>query len=128
MAKLLSTFSFNVNSLRLDPKLDFIAKVPSGISDREALFSVLRDELKFPAYFGNNWDALSECLRDLSWIPHRRVVILHEDLPSLDEREIVIYLEMISECVLDWQPDESHQLVVVFPPEARAAIADHEKR
>lgn len=120
----ISAFSFDMSSLKLDPQTDFIAKLPSGLSDRKVLFEALCRELQFPSYFGNNWDALSECLRDLSWIKCRRVVIFHEDLPPLDAKDIAIYLEVLSECVRDWKPDEDHKLVVVFPQEVRDAIAN----
>jgi hypothetical protein len=33
------------------------------------LLAVLGRSLQFPEYFGNNWDALDECLADLSWLP-----------------------------------------------------------
>jgi hypothetical protein len=94
-----SEFSFDVESLTLDPRVDFIAKLPSGLSDRKSLFSALCRELQFPSYLGNNWDALSDCLRDLSWIRHHRAILLHEDLPPLAARDIVTYLEVLSECV-----------------------------
>jgi len=37
-------------------------------SDLE-LFAKLSSSLQFPDYFGNNWDALDECLSDMEWIP-----------------------------------------------------------
>jgi RNAse (barnase) inhibitor barstar len=33
------------------------------------LFDRLADELAFPAWFGRNFDALADCLGDLSWLP-----------------------------------------------------------
>ena len=117
-----STFSFDVGALHLDAINDFVAYVPSGLKDRNSLFEALRRELQLPNYFGNNWDALSECLRDLSWIKNRRVVIRHQDLPPLDAKGITTYLQILSECVRDWKPDEDHELVVAFPPEARDAM------
>jgi RNAse (barnase) inhibitor barstar len=55
--------------------------------------------LRFPAYFGKNWDALSDCLTDLSWLDnaysHFVVVIDHWDhcaSPLLQE----ILQEMVS--------------------------------
>ena len=32
--------------------------------------------LKFPTWFGHNWDALSDCLTDMSWWPAGRYVII----------------------------------------------------
>jgi hypothetical protein len=37
------------------------------VSDKAAFLRTVAAALRFPAYFGHNWDALEECLRDLSW-------------------------------------------------------------
>ena len=120
----LSAFSFDVSALNLNPKVDFVARIPAGIFDRDILFDVFSRQLQFPAYFGKNWDALSECLRGLSWIERRRVVLIHEDVPALGAKQVTVYLEVLSECIGDWKEGEEHQLAVVFPPNARGAISE----
>jgi hypothetical protein len=119
----ISEFSFDVWQLQLDQESDFVARIGPGIRTRERLFEVLRHELRLPAYFGENWDALSDCLRDLSWINERRVVIQHAELPPLGEDDLSVYLDVLSECVKDWKSTDSHQLVVVFPQAARPTLS-----
>jgi RNAse (barnase) inhibitor barstar len=44
--------------------------------DKQALLGQCASTLGFPDYFGRNWDALEECLNDLSWLPRRSVGLL----------------------------------------------------
>ena len=39
---------------------NLVAIVPAGIRSAEKLFSILSKALKFPSYFGRNWNALMD--------------------------------------------------------------------
>jgi RNAse (barnase) inhibitor barstar len=101
---------------------DHVARIPGGIVTRDQLFSALSRELRFPAYFGQNWDALWDCLCDLSWIECRRVIIAHEAIPDLDAPTLRVYLELLAQCRQGWKPDEQHELVVTFPETAECIV------
>lgn len=115
-------FIFRDSLSDLSRKDDYIARIPAGITTREELFDVLSRELNFPSYFGANWDALWDCLCDLSWIDRRRVIVAHEAVPDLDEATLKVYLEELTRSAKDWGPDEEHELLVVFPEHAQARI------
>ncbi|MFI1202291.1 barstar family protein [Streptomyces sp. BHT-5-2] len=44
----------------------------AGAADKAAFLDRCADALDFPGYFGHNWDALADCLTDLSWLPPAR--------------------------------------------------------
>lgn len=46
------------------------------IAGTEELMDGLAVGFSFPDYFGRNWDALDECLRDLSWLPAEGYVLV----------------------------------------------------
>jgi hypothetical protein len=117
----------------------FVLRVPLGIRSKGDLFAALADIGRFPGHFGSNWNALLDCLRDLSWITNRKVVILHSDLPLQDNpSECRIYLEILQIALADWLkpskpepnmvespfewPYVEHELRVVFPIETRATV------
>ena len=61
----------------------------SVMPDEGSVFDAFYWSLCFPEYFGWNWDALSDCLRDLGWIPADRYVLLidHAEMLLRDEPE-----------------------------------------
>jgi RNAse (barnase) inhibitor barstar len=92
----------------------FVALV-SGINEsKEDLFNELKEKLSFPDYFGNNWDALYDCLCDLSWISKSKIILLHKDLPKLDAKSTVIYLNILIDAVSAWKTDNNKTFEVFF--------------
>lgn len=104
------------------PRGAHVARIPAGIDSKTALFRALVPALALPDYFGVNWDALEECLKDLSWIDKRAVAIVHEDLPALQKKELTTYLSILSDSAAGWKEGEEHALVVVFPAKAEKAL------
>src|SRR5881394_15455 len=43
-----------------------------GVADKRTLLERCAVEFELPSYFGHNWDALRDCLIDLSWVPATR--------------------------------------------------------
>jgi len=115
------TFNFTDAPLLRDN--EFVATIPAGLKSADALLHALYERVHLPGYFGFNWDALSDCLRDLHWIENDRVVLLHADLPALPLTELRAYLDVLAECVTSWTAGEAHSLVVVFPLAARSQVA-----
>lgn len=101
-------------TLRDDDTL--VLEVPASLTSKETLLSWFANQLKVPDYFGANWDAFDEALRDLSWIKERKVVLSHQDVPLSGGKDRKIYLEVLGNAVRDWKSDPSHELVVSFPP------------
>src|ERR1051326_1670912 len=48
-----------------------------------ALFDEMAAALQFPSYFGENWNALDECLNDLEWLPGDAYVLVFERSPEV---------------------------------------------
>ncbi|MET8911666.1 MULTISPECIES: barstar family protein [Micromonospora] len=75
------------------------------MTDADHVFYEFSDALLFPGYFGWNWDALSDCLRDLNWLPADSYLIVVERAPLLmstspDERQTLF--RVLSRAVRTW--------------------------
>ena len=56
------------------------------VRDKAALFERVATALEFPDWFGHNWDALADCLGDLSWLPADGFLILLEHCDGFSTR------------------------------------------
>jgi hypothetical protein len=54
------------------------------IADPAELLEECATQLAFPIWFGNNWDALVDCLADLSWLPAAGYVLIWDRYGRLD--------------------------------------------
>ena len=95
-----------------------VVRIPAKAKGKEKLLSVLAAKLRFPSYFGHNWDALEECLCDLSWLGDRpRVVIVHEVFPfSAAGDSLATYQSILADAVAVHRARGTPPLLdVVFP-------------
>lgn len=108
-----------------------VVRVPAKARGKEKLLNILSEKLRFPRYFGHNWDALEECLGDLSWLNDsdksetKRVVIVHESLPfSAAGDQLAIYLGVLHDAAAVRNAAESGpKLTIVFATQHRDAVA-----
>ena len=106
-----------------------LAEVPGGLDDKAALLSWYSGALDLPAYYGSNWDALEECLRDLSWIKERKVVIYHRDVPLIESsKDQTVYISLLRSVVEDWKHDESREFIVAFDPSCEMRLRALERK
>lgn len=101
------------------------ASVRAGIRSKQELMDAVFEALRLPDYFGDNWDALEECIRDLSWMPPGPVVLVHHDLPIANDRSgASTYLSILRDAALKWrtQTQEDRLLIVLFPEAVRQEV------
>jgi RNAse (barnase) inhibitor barstar len=115
-------FDFVDEAVVAGPPDAYIAHVPANIASKEELLRALYESLQLPGYFGFNWDALSDCLRDFHWLDPRTVVLVHADLPQIPPSERRTYLEILAKSIDSWQPEDDHDFRVVFPSSVQAEV------
>jgi hypothetical protein len=60
------------------------------IDGEHGLFERMAKALDFPDWFGGNWDALEDCLGDLSWRAGGGHLLLFESFPRGDELGVLL--------------------------------------
>lgn len=90
------------------------------MSNQAELFQEFKVKLKFPEYFGANWNALDECLADLDWLDRTGYLLVIESGESVlcdeeaDIREMFYgLLEDISEEWSDSDPPVVYRTILV---------------
>ncbi len=88
------------------------------MSTKSALFEEVAAALQFPWYFGNNWDAFEECIRELEFVPSAHVVLGISDAQLLlceePEAEAGVFSQILSNAVQEFATEGQRSLHVVF--------------
>jgi RNAse (barnase) inhibitor barstar len=76
------------------------------VQDRDGLFDAIAKALKFPDWFGHNWDALADCLADFDWHPADGFVVLLEHSDGIHgraESDFVTLMQVFSRAADEWR-------------------------
>lgn len=76
-----------------------------GCTGKADLLDRFARALRFPHWFGHNWDALSDCLTDLSWLPARGYRLLLSDpraIRAAAPEALETALEILAEAAAFW--------------------------
>lgn len=107
------------------PKKNYevIVSIHKCINNKQDLFDLFATKLNFPIYFGKNWDALYDCLSDLTWMKEKRFLILHEDVPFHNMiKEKKCYINLLFDLKNSLKYNENLQIDIAFSCKYRNEI------
>ena len=104
--------------------LDFARVEVKGISGKQALMKVLGASLSLPGWFGENWDALEDCLTDLSWRGGEGHVIAFEACGTLPREDLVVLIQVLEAAADFWRSRGKPFFAVFVDPACELALPD----
>jgi hypothetical protein len=117
-------------SSRIDPIVDalrgstlsFVRIGLHGVSEKTALLGRIAEVLAFPDWFGANWDALEDCLTDLSWREAEGHILGFEDLQFLPPDDVGVLIDVLRAAAEFWTERGKPFFAVFIDPEHTLAL------
>jgi hypothetical protein len=97
-----------------------------NINRKEQLLNHAAMVMHFPAHFGDNWDALEECLTDLEWIDGDGYVIYYDHIDGLLEShpdQFETLVEILRDSVKSWKEDGEAMVVLLSGTRAPKGVS-----
>ena len=88
------------------------------------VFGVLAKSLDFPEWFGRNWDALEDCLSDLSWRQALGYVLLFRNFEALDQDQLGILIDVLASSAEFWAGRGKPFFAVFIDPERELSLPE----
>lgn len=99
-----------------------------GVRSKAGLMGRLGEALLLPEWFGGNWDALADCLIDLSWLPDaagRLVAVTSwREFADARPRDWEVLVEILEEAVDFWRAQDGAPPLTVLLAESGSGAAD----
>jgi RNAse (barnase) inhibitor barstar len=105
-------------------RLSFARIGLQGITDKAALLRKIAAELGFPDWFGENWDALEDCLTDLSWREAEGHVLVFEGFQFLPEGDLGVLIDVLISVAEFWADQGKPFFAVFIDPGRVLMLAD----
>ena len=80
-----------------------------GVRNKDELLTAVGKALRFPEWFGHNWDALADCLTDMAWLPATGYVVILDRCDGIharSESDFVTFLQIFQDSADIWREDE----------------------
>lgn len=105
-------------------ELDFaVAAVDfAGCRDKREVLGRFAQALRFPEWFGNNWDALADCLGDLSWWEADGYLLLLDHAGawrSADAADFATLVDILNNAARQWA-EQGQPFWALIPMSAEA--------
>ncbi|MBI1942844.1 MAG: barstar family protein [Betaproteobacteria bacterium] len=84
-----------------------------GVSSKELVLERIARALAFPDWFGGNWDALEDCLTDLSWLEADGHVLIFEDGAAIPADERGVLEDVLASAAAYWA-ERRHPFIAAF--------------
>lgn len=109
------------------PGLDVVPIALSGVRSKEALLERFAAALAFPEWFGANWDALEDCLGDLSWRAETGRLLVIEGFETLQDvagDDFHVLLGVLGDVAQDWAAEGQGFFAIFVDPRRRLGLRD----
>lgn len=91
------------------------------LKDGNALRAIAQ-ALRFPDWFGGNWDALEDCLGDLSWRPGNGHVLIFRNWQALSSDDLGVLIDVLRSSAEYWSGRGKPFFAVLLDPQARLTL------
>ena len=88
----------------------------NDVATKAEFFQASAQIMNFPDYFGDNWDAFSDCIDDLSWLSADGYILLYtqpDNFANSDPSEWSIALDIFQEAVESWKETDTPMYVLL---------------
>ncbi|MEQ1773224.1 MAG: barstar family protein [Burkholderiales bacterium] len=96
--------------------LAWMALPLQAVANKKQFLAVCAKQMKLPSYFGGNWDALADCVRDFNWLSGKGYVLHmagHEKFAKAAAGDYQTALDVLSEAAKFWKGKGTPFIVLV---------------
>ena len=104
--------------------MDVVALSFAGVQGKEGFLKKLAEALDFPDWFGGNWDALEDCLSDLSWREAPGWVLIFRNFDALPGDERGVLVEVLASAAQFWAERGKLFFAVFIDPRRSLTLPD----